>query len=360
MDEFKILEELNKLDDDIEPGFLRDLQQRAPEELHSRIMNSIRQEAVIKKRFNFNYKRYASFATAAALLVVTILAGINHNLVGNNLIKNNDQMSTPPISSAKIAPSNPDKKPVPKPITVDQQKTAQDDPQTTTKNINAGQTDKNTGKTKTEKVISDKDLAAATGNKAGINASSDVKVPSSDKPSTDKQPVVAKGKSYAKTTDDRSVTITPGTKTKPSGDSSAGIKNQPAIADNNAAGGSQTGDNNPGNTTTNQPGASVAANNAGSNISTSGDNDTPALKAPVPDDFIANPDNVNFEVSLNLSETYIIQFIQEIGQKISNDSYRFNVTDFNTLKEMLKNSSITMKQINEITGDSVVIKMIVY
>src|SRR5690349_4143895 len=87
MKEFDILQELEKLNDDIEPGFLSDLKQQAPVELHSRIMNSIRQEAliveehrdtpIVKARNRFNYRRYVTFTAAAALLVVAFLGGAN-------------------------------------------------------------------------------------------------------------------------------------------------------------------------------------------------------------------------------------------------------------------------------------------
>lgn len=83
----KVLEELD-VDDkaDDEPGFLRDLMQQAPGDLHIRIMNSLRQEMEeeqkreskvieIKPRNRVNYRKYASFTAAAALLAVVFIGG---------------------------------------------------------------------------------------------------------------------------------------------------------------------------------------------------------------------------------------------------------------------------------------------
>ena len=94
MNEFDILKELEKLNDDIEPGFLSELQQQAPDELHLRIMRAIKLESLrddeekavtqIKTRSRFNYRKYTSITAAAALLLFAVISGAQ-NMLKNNL-----------------------------------------------------------------------------------------------------------------------------------------------------------------------------------------------------------------------------------------------------------------------------------
>jgi hypothetical protein len=89
MNEHDLLKELENLNDNSEPGFLKELSQPAPDELHIRIMNSIRQEALkeaekpvieFKRRPKFDYRKYASFTAAAAVLVFAFIGGANQLL----------------------------------------------------------------------------------------------------------------------------------------------------------------------------------------------------------------------------------------------------------------------------------------
>ena len=69
---------------------------------------------------------------------------------------------------------------------------------------------------------------------------------------------------------------------------------------------------------------------------------------------------VNYEISLNMGQIHVIQFIKEKGTKISENVYKLSETDFNSLNQLLEQNGIPKNKTNEVIDSFVFIKIINY
>lgn len=334
MKEYDILKELEKLDDDIEPGFLSELHQQAPDDLHSRIMNSIRQEALLqdnqsnirelKPRNRFDYRKYLSVTAAAAMLFIAVVGG------ANSLLQNKVTPETISPKSELHASGQ-----------IEKHRVAEITPTTKENNSVVKNDNNNAANNPSEK------KANMPGKKTAIDFNlAELKGEPAKKPKVSKELASA-------SKDDPNVnpiTIQP-KKYQGSGDKTPVVSANPAGGptskgnqDPNA--GQTTGDTNIGNQGTNVPPTSL-------------DPKHPSID---PNTNLAYLDNmINYEISLNMSQIDIMQFIKEKGSKIVTDSvYKLSKDDFNTLSQMLEQDGITLDKVNDMTDTSVYIKIITY
>lgn len=350
MYEYDILKELEKFDDDVEPGFLSEFQQQAPDELHSRIMNSIRQEALqaekqnevheIKQRNRFNYRKYASFTAAAALLIFAFIGGaqslLEKNLTPTNITSNTSTVLKQPSNQSKVAIKN--GKTLFNHSTINQKtnipyKTKSDFTKATEprdkelaidSNNNPKSIKNNAIKQKPETKKASRALANANDND---NANSDV--------TAQPKPHIASSKGETSGLVNNNGTAT------------NNLPNEQTIAPDN---------NNPG-TTVDSSGNSIASTDKlnPTNI------DPKGLASGSMTAYLDSL--INYEIDLNMGQISIIQFIKEKGFKISQsqDVYELNLTDFNSLNKLLDQNNISKNMTNEIDDKAqfIFVKMII-
>jgi hypothetical protein len=359
MTEYDILKRLEKLNDDdfdvddIDGGFLSELQQQAPEELHMRIMNSIREEALkdknlretpeIRTRNRFNYRKYASFAAAAAIFMVAIIGGAQNILQG--------KLSPDKISSKQ-------------PVVVN----SVTSPKKTPFNALTTSTETTTNALRGAKKPAD---GTANNNpskfgvtKAGVNSSNSSLIASTKTPANTNKIGTLKDQNTNiepyKTPEDVSVTITQKQR-------SYDIKNQdPSATANNTpianADAKRIGigsENNPSSNNQTDPNVNNKQNTQDPN---GADNNKPTATID-PNNMVAANDNlVNYEIQLSMGQNYnIIQFIKENGSKISDTEniYKLDKANFDMLSQLLEQNGIAENKANDVTDTTVVVKMII-
>jgi hypothetical protein len=380
MDEFDILKELEKLDDDIEPGFLRELRFEAPDELHSRIMNSIKQE--MKPRSRFNYRRYTAFAVAAALLVFVYIGGGKSGLFQNNPITNNN--STSEIKTDNINVNH---------VIRDVIKSKSSKNEAAVNDSTKIQGHKKTTSPKATAKPFTGQVAVSDKNPAKVNLpTTKEKLPTANV----NLPPTKVNLPPAKETKTPIVAVKPDTKIKkPAGNRLADVGNKendeptliPSIKnptqgagtvdpnttpDNNNKGGtglavippdSSAADNqstkalNPSETVADNPSTNDPSIDSNTTIAAIDMNNYPVgLKIAS----ISLDSFVNYEINLNMSQVSIIQFIKEKGTKLSEVVYKLNKSDYDELDKILNENSVVKNEVNTQSGEFVIIKMIMY
>lgn len=366
MNEFDILKELEKLNDEVEPGFLCELQQQAPDELHSRIMKSIRQDnfsgdeqrviTEIKPRNRFNYRKYTSTTAAAALLIIAVIGG------AQSLLKN-------PVTSDGISPK----------FTIMRTETAVLN-KTTNKSKSTevqGNLDKTPIVTSPKPNLPSKKDINLTKNVAPIITSSTTKA--NDKPIKEK----------ANSTNNSTKVTSKATLKQSNTDSSNVVEDvivqsktnivdtkDPTLgsSENSDIGGKKITDllnTNKGflfkdptiaadnNTTVDPSDSNNVVKSGVANIDPANPTNIDPL-SPDNSSMVAYDNLVNYEISLNMSQIYIIQFIKEKGAKISENVYKLSRTDYNTLNRLLEQNGISKNKTNDVIDQFVFIKITTY
>lgn len=391
MNEHDFMKELESLNDDSEPGFLKELSQQAPDVLHMRIMDSIRQEALkekvqevepvieLKRRIKFDYRKYASFTAAAALLIFAFSSVPNQLLetkVTPDSIAHKDKVTITGTAtpSKKINASTNSKANIQSSLSnIKDYKNNADNVSKIIANkkqskvvsfgkatIEVKKVIKNSSEKPTlfaekalptitakknnpihsavvDKVILDK---TATGNSTTKSHESTTKNQANDIPIADvtiSSADKAFGSDTAKTQDIK----VPDVNIKSSGDTNnTKTPNDTGATDNSS-------NNNP-------------SDNSG-NVASTEPNSTTDLSPysnQAKDLLGAMADvTINYEISLDLSQTDIIQFVKEKGVAISDEIYKLNKADFATLAQMLDQNNIPIKLDNEITDQFVFIEI---
>jgi hypothetical protein len=345
MTEYDILKELEKLndddnDDDFDAGFLRELQHQAPDELHLRIMNSIREEAQkldklnetpkIRTRNRFNYRKYASYAAAAAVIMVAFIGGAQ-SILEKKLSPVDLSQKTPVVFTIKDDGNKAEAK-------------------TTTNSVKTTSIDVGTNKLK-----STNDSSGITPSKS-INLLSNRSASASSEVKTQKAQVTPKKKEAPKvsantlrtsiTSADISVTISD--------------KDHNFDVDPSETAKGTGSNNNPTNKNTADTNENKAQIKPDTTATNNGDKPN-TNEEPNPNLMIAANDNlVNYEIELNMGQNYnIIQFIREKGTKVSDSNiiYKLEKADFDALSQLLEQNGIAENKINDTTDTSVVVKM---
>lgn len=302
MKEEDYLRGLEEDDFDMFPGQLANVKQHAPPELHFRVMQQIRSEQ--KKKPFFTFKRYTSLAAAAVLLFAAIGGG--QMLYAGNQEKAPQRLTATvqkkavamgeekKQDSSKVQPAV--KQPVMKKNTADIQK-----PVTAKAN-----------KKETHKVL----VAANT---------NDVSITASKKKVIDNQAAVAM-KDMPQLSISAKAPV-------------ASNNNSSKLPDSSQAAGSSTD--------------KVAAdNNSGSTDNTQASADNVRIAA------LESDNTVNYEIDLNMGQTYIIQFVKERGLKLDDGVYKLKASDYEKLSGMLSDGGVTQKLMEKPSdSDFVVIKM---
>lgn len=321
MNEFDILKELEKLNDDSEPGFLSELQQQAPDELHSRVMNSIRAE--IRPRNRFNYRKYASFATAAAVLVFALMGGAK-SLFDNNNLANTKNLTEFTESNAKKVIVN-------EKVALNDVKAFKVSPKTNS-NTNPVISEKAKPKQKTMVAYGPSNGSKAKISKkqdvSKVNTASAMKIAIASEPKAKKIPDTSKEVAIASV--DRKDPISTNL-------SSENTQNPSDIVDNSVQ--------------TNQ---TEASSKTLTSASLAPDNLVTGFRVAS----LSLDSIVNYEISLNMGQTYIIQFIKEKGVKLSEEIYKLDKEDFDMLNQILDQSGIAKNKVNDLDNQYVIIKMI--
>jgi hypothetical protein len=368
MNRIDILNELEKLNDDSEPGFLSELKQQTPNELHSRIMNSIRLEALnsekpipteeIKKRTRFNYRKYASFTAAAALLVVAFVGGAQ-TLLNNKVTPESISPKSTFSSNAPVNKTN---------ATIKPEALKSNSPKLTNKIVAS---DTKLAKESLNRKI--KDNSTYKKNKINLTNNGQIgqaKVANTDTTKKATKKVVVSAISTEGVDSIVVVQHKKETKTiaalnnKMLTTSDADIKKTPAT-DNNQSDAS-TGDKIPSTfdksvqdkDTSSQETADVTGR-----ASTDTKNPTNLDPfSPESNSMVAYIDGVvNYEISLNMGQIAIKQFVIDKGLKISDAVYRLTKLDFNTLCQRLDQNGITKtKTTNEPNDQYIYVKIINY
>lgn len=373
MNEHDILKELENLNDDSEPGFLKELTQQAPEELHMRLMSSLRQEIALtpddkvielKRRNRFDYRRYASLTAAAALLVFAFVGGANQLLKSKvtpeSISPKANIQITGNVADAKTnTPIVADKESTKKPTiivstttadnAIKHQKAAVSDHKN---NPHSKVADKSNTKTTEQKLVAEKTKPST------ITSSTQLAKPKLFAQVTPHRTVnLRKGlpKNVPNDSTGDDITISQVQKTIP--DNSKAVDNaESSITPKTSADNSvikSTDNTNPVDnsnpTDDSKDTASVDPNNK-----TALDQNSDAAKA-----FMASMADItiNYEISIPFSQTDILQFIKEKGVFISEEIYKLNKTDFATLNQMLDQNNIQKNLINEISDQFIVVKI---
>jgi hypothetical protein len=384
MNEIDILKELEKLDDDIEPGFLSELKQQTPDELHSRIMSSIRMEAMnshsteelgigletinnekdtkvveLKPRFRFNYRKYATLTTAAAILVVVFVGGAKE-LLRQNVTPDSISPKHRIISNAKTNDSD---------SIADTKDMLRADKTTENKLGGTGSTAAtvDNGKTEFGKTAGDsskQNTTLANNNVAGKSIAAAAVAPDKTTATAPEYNKVAKvGNTHKNTTktneDEDSLSISTSKKASSKGIIVATTTPIPNTTISNSAEGKNTENGtttDPNNKFTNNPSNLAAAN--GDEYK---DSSNSSIKAITDELKTASLENiVNYELNLNANQNDIVQYVNDKGTKLAENVYELKLTQYNELNQLLIKNSIVPKKINEIEGNaqSVIVKLI--
>lgn len=325
MNEFDILKELEKLNDDSEPGFLSELQQQAPDELHSRVMNSIRAE--MKPRRRFNYSKYASFATAAALIIFTFInSGPNGLLDSNNLVNTKNltefnQMENPLVN--KDAGTDAKKYIINGKAEVNDTKAVEDYPKVL-KKARSKQNSK-------VAYSSDKSSKTSTTVKHDVPKTSKTAI-ANILPKTEPKKLVDVSKEVAIESVNRKSPVNTNLDLK-------NIQDPSDLVDKS-----------------NQTNEMTASSKVATTASLVPDNLVTGFRVAS----LSLDSIVNYEISLNMAQTYIIQFIKEKGVKLSEELYKLDKEDFDMLDQILDQSGIAKNKVNVLDNQYVIIKMIMY
>lgn len=380
MNEIDILKELEKFDDDIEPGFLSELKQQTPDDLHFRIMNSIRMEAMnsnlteelgvgleavedvkntnvveLKPRFRFNYRKYATLTTAAAILVVVFVGGAKELLRQNvtpdsispknsivmnaktndltNIVDAKKTLKTDPAFKDKLADTSP--------AIAGNVKT-----EFTKSNAAVDIDNQNTNLTNNSVTRKSTPVATVAADKTTQNYNKNVKVGN-----------VVKG-TPSTTEEENSVSIT--TSKKPSSKGTiVATTSIPNATTSNSTDGKNTENGtatDPNNKLINSSPNSVATISDGSK-----DSPNPSIKAITDELKTASLENiVNYEMNLDANQNDILQYVSEKGTKLAENVYELKCTQYNELNQLLIKNNIVPKKINELetNAQSVIVKLI--